>query len=74
MTKLNALVGRFRFIGKEDARTHYQTGQVYRLTVRDGNDWMIHRIFGSTSKLGIEYPYYCPYGSWEKFWENWVAV
>lgn len=52
-----------RFIGR-DGSLGYRHGQVYDLTMEE---WKPFRP-------AIISPYLCPYGSWEKFYENWTPI
>jgi len=53
----------YKFIGKPDKVFPFlETGEIYSLEVRT-------TFF--TKEIVIDKPFFCPYSSWETFYQNW---
>lgn len=63
----------YKFIGNTEYGLGYKNGKKYTLEVRDRK--LYERLLSHYNwRVIIESPIFCPYTSWETFYENWEEL
>jgi hypothetical protein len=69
---------KYKFLGRPDYKfPNLKTGKIYDLHVGYTKEslklpFFLNWLFPYREKPVIVKPFYCPYSSWESFYQNWI--
>lgn len=65
---------KYKFIGDPDwIFPHLKRGKIYDLKIKEESMGLLGWLVGNVRPVIVE-PIYCPYSSWDTFYQNWRKV